>query len=86
MQPVPLPRGLQQAQVRALFTYGDVLQERYGRRIHLYHDDRGEKIALDRLLSSQPLGTHLDLLFAFFARHVKYPHVCQAKGNLEQQR
>ena len=36
-----------------------MLQERYGRRIHLYHDDRGEKIALDRLLSSQPLGTHL---------------------------
>jgi len=43
----------------SLFTYGDVLQERYGRRIHLYHDDRGEKIALERLLSSQPLGTHL---------------------------
>ncbi len=43
----------------SLFTYGDVLQERYGRRIHLYHDDRGEKIALERLLASQPLGTHL---------------------------
>jgi ferredoxin-NADP reductase len=43
----------------ALFSYGDVLQQRYGRRVHLYHDDRGEKIELDRLLSSQPLGTHL---------------------------
>ncbi len=43
----------------SLFTYGDVLAERYGRRIHLYHDDRGEKIELARLLSSQPLGTHL---------------------------
>ncbi|MBX3581774.1 MAG: oxidoreductase [Rhizobiaceae bacterium] len=43
----------------ALFTYGDLLRERYGKRVHLYHDDRGEKIALDRLLTSQPLGTHL---------------------------
>jgi ferredoxin-NADP reductase len=43
----------------SLFTYGDVLSERYGKRIHLYHDDRGEKIELARLLASQPLGTHL---------------------------
>ena len=43
----------------SLFTYGDVLSERYGKRIHLYHDDRGETVDLDRLLSSQPLGTHL---------------------------
>lgn len=42
-----------------LGTYADVLSERYGRRIHLYHDDRGEKLPLDRLLASQPLGTHL---------------------------
>ncbi len=44
---------------QALGTYADVLRERYGKRIHLYHDDRGEVIELDRLLSSQPLGTHL---------------------------
>ena len=43
----------------SLGTYADVLQTRYGRRVHLYHDDRGERIPLDRLLSSQPLGTHL---------------------------
>ena len=43
----------------ALATYGDVLTERYGRRIHLYHDDRGERIELARLLNAQPLGTHL---------------------------
>jgi ferredoxin-NADP reductase len=43
----------------ALGSYADVLKERYGRRVHLYHDDRGELIPLDRLLSAQPLGTHL---------------------------
>ena len=43
----------------ALGTYADVLRDRYGRRVHLYHDDRGELIPLDRLLSAQPLGTHL---------------------------
>ena len=32
---------------------------RYDRRVKLYHDDRAEMIALDRLLASQPLGTHL---------------------------
>jgi len=36
-----------------------VLQERYNRRIRLYHDDLDERIDLDRLLSTQPLGTHL---------------------------
>ena len=34
-------------------------RQRYGRRVHLYHDDRGEQIELDRLLAAQPLGTHL---------------------------
>lgn len=43
----------------ALGTYADVLQARYGRRIHLYHDDRDERLPLEKLLSSQPLGTHL---------------------------
>ncbi|MER9653927.1 PDR/VanB family oxidoreductase [Mesorhizobium sp. M0152] len=43
----------------SLGTYADVLRERYGRRVRLYHDDREERVDLDRLLSSQPLGTHL---------------------------
>ena len=43
----------------SLGTYADVLKARYDRRVRLYHDDRGEQIELDRLLSSQPLGTHL---------------------------
>ena len=44
---------------RARSPMATCCSERYGRRIHLYHDDRGEQIALDRLLASQPLGTHL---------------------------
>ena len=44
---------------QALGAYADVLGERYGKRVCLYRDDCGEKIDLDRLLSSQPLGTHL---------------------------
>lgn len=43
----------------ALGTYADVLKERHGGRIHLYYDDRNERIQLERLLASQPLGTHL---------------------------
>jgi ferredoxin-NADP reductase len=43
----------------ALGTYADVLQARYGRRVNLYRDDRGELLPLDRLLEGQPLGTHL---------------------------
>jgi ferredoxin-NADP reductase len=43
----------------ALATYGELLSSRYGRRVSLYHDDRDERIPLERLLSSQPLGTHL---------------------------
>ena len=43
----------------SLFTYGDLLQQRYGKRVRLSHDDLGQKIELDRLLASQPLGTHL---------------------------
>ena len=44
---------------QSLATYADVLAERHGRRIHVYHDDRGEVLPLDRLLASQPLGTHV---------------------------
>jgi dimethylamine monooxygenase subunit B len=43
----------------ALATYADVLKARYDRRIHLYRDDHAEKLDLDKLLSTQPLGTHL---------------------------
>jgi ferredoxin-NADP reductase len=43
----------------SLATYADLLRERYGHRVHLYHDDRDERIPLDRLLAAQPLGTHL---------------------------
>ncbi|MGO4333383.1 2Fe-2S iron-sulfur cluster-binding protein [Labrys sp. KB_33_2] len=35
------------------------LAERYGRRVHIYRDDKGEAIALAELLARQPLGTHL---------------------------
>jgi len=31
----------------------------YGPRVHLYRDDRGEALPLARILSEQPLGTHL---------------------------
>jgi ferredoxin-NADP reductase len=40
-------------------AYADDLAARHGSRIKVYHDDRGEAIALDRLLQHQPLGTHL---------------------------
>lgn len=53
----------------SLGTYADLLRERYGRRVHLYHDDRDERIPLDRLLSAQPLGTHL--------------YICGPKGMIE---
>ncbi|RUM97566.1 oxidoreductase [Pseudaminobacter arsenicus] len=43
----------------ALATYADVLTARYDRRIHLYRDDHGEKLDLEKLLSTQPLGTYL---------------------------
>jgi len=35
------------------------LAERYGRRINIYRDSKGEAIPLGQLLSRQPLGTHL---------------------------
>ena len=40
-------------------AYADDLMARYGTRVHLYHSDRGERVALDRVLAHQPLGTHL---------------------------
>lgn len=47
------------ARTRALMAYADDLQARYGDRAHLYFDDEGQAIDLDRLLSGQPFGTHL---------------------------
>jgi dimethylamine monooxygenase subunit B len=43
----------------ALASYADLLKARHGSRIHLYCDDRSEQIALERLLGTQPPGTHL---------------------------
>ncbi len=40
-------------------AYADELEAAHGTRVHVYHDDRGERIDLDRLLGHQPLGTHL---------------------------
>ena len=40
-------------------AYADELVAKHGARIHVYHDDQGEKIDLGRLLGHQPLGTHL---------------------------
>lgn len=42
-----------------LATYADVLKKRHGRRVNVYRSDHGEKLDLEKLLSSQPLGTHL---------------------------
>lgn len=43
----------------ALASYADELLARHPSRVQIYHDDRGEKIALEELLDGQPLGTHL---------------------------
>ena len=47
------------ARNEALASYGTELRARFGERVHQYYDDRGEAIALARLLAGQPLGTHL---------------------------
>jgi len=44
---------------RALGAYLDELSARLGPRLHVYLDERDERMDLDRLLSSQPTGTHL---------------------------
>jgi len=44
---------------RAQGAYLDELEARFGGRVHIYCDDRGERIPLDALLADQPLGTHL---------------------------
>lgn len=40
-------------------AYVDELEVRFGERIHVYCDDRDERIPLASLLAEQPLGTHL---------------------------
>ncbi|MFP5343901.1 MAG: PDR/VanB family oxidoreductase [Candidatus Limnocylindria bacterium] len=44
---------------RGLGAYVDELEARYGERVHVYCDDRDERIPLPALLAEQPLGTHL---------------------------
>lgn len=44
---------------RAHGAYLDDLEAKYGHRVHIYCDDRDERIPLARLLDEQPLGTHL---------------------------
>jgi ferredoxin len=40
-------------------SYANELQTKHPTRVHVYHDDRDERIALRELLDGQPLGTHL---------------------------
>lgn len=42
-----------------LGAYMDRLTLAHPGRVHCYFDDQGQQIALDRLLSMQPIGTHL---------------------------
>ncbi|OHV90596.1 PDR/VanB family oxidoreductase [Mesorhizobium sp. ORS 3428] len=43
----------------SLASYADELVANHRPRVHLYHDDRGERIDLPALLEGQPLGTHV---------------------------
>ncbi|HEX9858996.1 MAG TPA: PDR/VanB family oxidoreductase [Paracoccaceae bacterium] len=47
------------ARNRALGAYMGDLTARYGDRVHRYFDDEGQRIDLEALLATQPLGTHL---------------------------
>ncbi len=47
------------ARSRGLGAYMADLEARYGDRVHLYLNDEGTRIELERLLLRQPLGTHL---------------------------
>ena len=44
---------------RELGAYVGELEQRIGARLHVYCDDDGERIAMESLLSRQPIGTHL---------------------------
>lgn len=43
----------------ALGSYADFLRERYDRKVNLYRSDLEENFELERILATQPLGTHL---------------------------
>jgi ferredoxin-NADP reductase len=47
------------ARTRALGAYMDRLTAAHPDRVHLYFDDQGQQIDLARILSMQPIGTHL---------------------------
>ena len=53
----------------ALGSYADDLKGAYGDRAHVYYDDQSQMIALQELLSRQPLGTHI--------------YVCGPKGMID---
>ncbi|MGD9510944.1 MAG: ferredoxin reductase, partial [Geminicoccaceae bacterium] len=40
-------------------AYCKLLEMRYGPRIHLYFQDKGQLIPLDQVLGGQPIGTHM---------------------------
>ncbi|MGE3229509.1 MAG: 2Fe-2S iron-sulfur cluster-binding protein [Hyphomicrobium sp.] len=40
-------------------AYCKLLETRYGPRIHLYFQDKGQLVPLDEVLSRQPIGTHM---------------------------
>ena len=44
---------------RAIGAYVDELEARLGPRLHVYEDEAGQRLDLDRVLSSQPASTHL---------------------------
>lgn len=53
----------------ALGSYIDELTASHPNEVHIHHDDRDERIALESLLSGQPLGTHV--------------YVCGPKGMID---
>ncbi|HEX2840448.1 PDR/VanB family oxidoreductase [Hyphomicrobium sp.] len=40
-------------------AYCKLLEQRYGSRIHIYLQDKGQFVPLERVLSNQPLGSHV---------------------------
>lgn len=57
------------ARSRALGAYMDRLTAAHPDRVHCYLDDEGQRIDLERVLSMQPIGTHL--------------YVCGPKGMID---
>ena len=47
------------ARSKPLGAYMDKLASQYGDRVHFYFDDQKQVIDLNRILSMQPIGTHL---------------------------